>query len=64
MRALDNIVLARNSDSLVQNIVFSISFESSIQETRITLVVCFQLTKNIILAQRSDFVPKQPRKRH
>ena len=44
LRALDNIVLARTSDSLLQNLVFFNFSKNSIQQTRVTLVVCFRLT--------------------
>ena len=37
--ALDKIVLTRTSNSLVQNIFSSVSFENSIQRTKITLVM-------------------------
>ena len=60
--ALDNIMLVRISNSLVRNIFFYIFFKSLIQQIRITLVVCFQLTKKLIWAQRASFVPKTPLK--
>ena len=56
---LDNIMLVRTSDSLARNINSLTFFEKSIQQTRITLVVYFRLTKTSIWARRADFDPKK-----
>ena len=39
LRAIDNFVFMRTSDSSARNVVFSNLFENSIQQTRLTLVV-------------------------
>ena len=59
-RALDNIVLSSTSTSLhsTKHRFFGFFFESLIQRTKITLVLCFRLTKKMILAQKVDFVTK------
>ena len=57
---LDNIMLARTSDTSVRNIDSSIFAESSIQQTRITLTVYFRLTKKSDLSSKGRVAPKTP----